>query len=148
MIPAAPILLSVAAMIAGHPTEVRCDTDVNPGPITPPPGFVVEAWTTYDTGPVHMSPDLCTGITARPGSITFAQSLRVIIHESAHAKGYRREACAEMTADIGVYDVLRRLWGIQFFTPLSVKIGAQVLALTRLRPVNYQPESCWGTFPS
>lgn len=143
---AAPILVSVAAMVAGKPMNVACDADTNFGNTAPPPaGFVVEAWTPYGGDTVHMLPQLCDDVLQQPGTEEFATGIRVLIHESAHARGVRREDCAELTADIGVYDVIRRLWGIQFFTPLSWQIGSQVLNLTRLRPLNYQPETCWDS---
>lgn len=143
MIPAVPILLSVAAMVAGKPVDVACDADTNPGPTgPPPPGFVVEAWTPYGGDTVHLDPSLCKAVTAPPGTIAFAQGIRVLIHESTHARGIRQEACAELVADIGVFDVIRRLWSIEFFTPQSRLIGEQVLALTRVRPPEYQPEGC------
>lgn len=146
MIPTIPIALSVAAMIAGKPVTVACDADINPGPTgLPAPGFAVEAWTLYGGDTVHMLPQLCDDLAARPGTIEFASGIRVLIHESAHARGIRREDCAELVADIGVFDVLRRRYDIPFFSPLSRLIGAQVLALTRLRPTNYQPETCWSS---
>lgn len=143
---AAPILLSVAAMIAGKPVNVACDADTNFGPTGPPPvGFTVEAWTPYGGDTIHMLPQLCVDVLRQPGTPEFAAGIRVLIHESAHARGVRREDCAELTADIGVFDVVRRLWGIKFFTPLSRQIGSQVLELTRIRPASYQPETCWGS---
>lgn len=145
----APILLSVAAMIAGKPVNVACDSDTNFGPTGPPaPGFAVEGWTLYGGDTVHMLPQLCDGVNSIPGTIEFASGIRVLIHESAHARGYKREACAELVADEGIYQVLRDLWSIPFFSDLSRKIGAQILSLTRLRPGNYQPENCWDTSSS
>lgn len=101
----------------------------------------------YDTGPVHMSPDLCTGITARPGTEEFARSLRVIVHEATHAKGERREACAEYNADYLSYQVLSQLFGFSTLDPWAYnavvgRIHDQIMALTRLRPADYQPEGC------
>lgn len=132
------VALAVVAFIAGKPASVVCDADTNP-PIGAPPGYVVEAWTKVGSDTEHITPSLCAGLSARPGSIEFARSLRVVIHESAHARGTRVEACAELWADLAVFDVLRRFYNIGFFTPLSAEIGAQVLAETHRRPAVYQP---------
>lgn len=136
MIPA--VILAVIAFVAGKPAQVACDADVNP-PIGVPPGFVVEAWTKVGGDTEHVVPRLCAGFSARPGSIEFARSIRVVIHESAHARGVWTEDCAELYADLVVFDVLRQFYNIPFFSPLSEEIGAQVLAETRLRPSYYQP---------
>lgn len=141
----APIILSVVAFVAGHPTAVACDANVNQGPNPPPPGFVVEAWTPYGGNVIHTLPSLCDGSNDPVGSPQFAAALRVFIHEAAHARGVHSETCAEMTADEGVFDVLRRFYGVPFFSPLSERVGAEVLALTRVRPPEYQPELCWRT---
>lgn len=137
--------LDVAAFIAGHPVDVVCDADVNQGPNTPPPGFIIEAWTTYDTGPIHLIPERCNDLSAPRGSLQFAQGIHTLVHEASHARsprGLRKESCAELTSDLGVYDVLRRFYGIPFFSARSWLIGGQVLALTRQLPSAYQPEGC------
>jgi hypothetical protein len=138
------VIVSVVSFVAGHPTQVACDADTNFGPTGPPPqDFSVEAWTPYGTGPVHVLPKFCTEALSPVGSPAFAEAIRVFVHEAAHARGVVREDCAELTADIGVFDVLRLFYHVPFFTPLSWKVGSQVLALTRIRPPNYQPEGCW-----
>lgn len=148
MIIAAPILLSIAAMVAGKPMNVACDADTNFGPTgPPPPGYVVEAWTPYGGDTVHMLPQLCVGITFRPGTPEFAASLRVIVHESTHATGEKREACAEYNADYLSYRVLARLFGFGALDPWAYnavvgRIHNQIMEMTRIRPPDYQPEGC------
>lgn len=141
----APVILAVVSFVAGHGTTVACDANVNPGPNPPPPGFVVEAWTPYGGNVIHALPTVCDESNNPVGSPQFVVSLATFIHEAAHARGIRTETCAEMTADIGVYDVLRKFYGIPFFSRLSKQIGAEVLALTRVRPPEYQPERCWNS---
>lgn len=86
----------------------------------------------------HMTSALCNGLSEKPGTVPFAQSLRVLIHESAHARGVRTEDCAEMWADLVVFDVLRRFYRVEFFSPLSRTVAGQVFAETLRRPSNYQ----------
>ena len=139
------VTLAIAAAIAGHPVDVRCDADKNPPPgLTPAPGYVIEGWAYVGGNEIHMLPHLCADTNAPVGSLAFAQALRVVIHEAAHARGVAVEACAELWAALVVFDILRRFYGIPFFSKLSESIGRQVLAETRLRPPNYQPraESC------
>ena len=135
------VALDVAAFIASHPTAIVCDADVNLGPNPPPQG--VEAWTVRGTGPIHLRPERCDDLGQPVGSARFGRAIGTLIHEASHARGVRREACAEMTADIGVFDVLARFYRVPMFTPLSWQVGAQVLALTRGLPADYQPELCW-----
>jgi hypothetical protein len=147
MIPTPPILPTVASFVAQKPVNVACDTDVNPGTIAPPFGFTVEAWTPYGGDTVHMAPNLCEAITAPVGSDEFAAGLRVIVHEATHAKGEKREACAEYNADYLSYQVLSQIWGFQSLDPWAYnavvgRIHDQIMALTRQRPANYQPEGC------
>lgn len=136
MIPA--VALAVVAFIAGKPATVVCNTDGYNGPPAPA-GYVVEGWTTPGTSTIHLNAAMCDGLSAKPGTVAFARALRVVIHESAHARGTRVEACAELWADLIVYDVLRRFYNIDFYTPLSQTIGAQVLDETHRRPASYQP---------
>lgn len=135
------VTILIATALAGHPTKIACDTDTNPGPVLPPPGFVVEAWTPYGGDTIHMAPALCAGLSGPLGSIRFAKSIRVLVHEAAHARGVRDEGCAELHATLGIFDVLRRFYRTPFFSRLSQLVGAQVLAESRLRPANYQPHA-------
>jgi len=143
----APILLSVAAMIAGKPVDIACDADTNLIPNTSIT-FAVEAWTYIGGDQIHLLPQLCQDASQPIGTYEFAHGVGTIIHEATHARGIARESCAELTADIGIYDILRRLYGIPFFSKVSLRVGAQVLALSRARPPDYQPEGCWNTSPS
>lgn len=136
MLPA--VALAVVAFIAGKPATAVCTTDGYKGQPAPA-GYILEGWTTPGTDTVHLDPTICADLSAQPGSVAFARALRVVIHESAHARGTRSEACAELWADMTVYDVLRRFYNVDFFTPLSEEIGAQVLDETHRRPAVYQP---------
>lgn len=123
------VALMVAAFIAGHPTQVLCDV---------PPTAVVVAWTNPGSSVIHMQEDACAGLAAKPGDLSFAHGLSALIHESAHARGVRSEACAEAWADLTSYDVLRRFWHVPFFTPLSWLVGAQIREESRRLPASYQ----------
>jgi hypothetical protein len=133
------IALLVATAIAGHPTTVTCDTSGYPGP-APPPGFQVEAWTAVGSKEIHLAPFLCSGLDSPLGSAAFARSIGVLIHESAHARGIRTEDCAELWGNLVVFDVLRRFYGVPFFSRLSLQVAAQVRNFTLVRPTSYQPK--------
>lgn len=136
----APVILSVVAFIAGHQTAVVCDPTLDGHAI---PGAT--GWTYTGGNVIYVVPSICDETRAKIGSLRFADGLSTVIHEAARARGLSRDSCVEMVADIGVFDVLRRFYGVAFFTPLSREIGAQVLALTRGRPASYQPEACWAS---
>lgn len=138
-----PVILSVIAFIAGHPTTVVCDATLG-GHADASTGFTVIAWSAYGGDTIYAAPSLCDETRGRVGSLAFAHSIGTFIHEASHARGIHTETCAELTADIGVFDVLRRFYNVPFFTPLSRLVGAQVLTFTRARPTAYQPETCWG----
>jgi hypothetical protein len=126
------IAFTIASMISGHPTQIACDV---------PTTAVVEAWTTPRSNLLHMQPTLCAGLGMAPGDPRFSYALGVLIHESSHARGVLREACAEMYADVLIYQVLRDYYRVPFFSKLSMQIGAQVLYFSRHRPAEYQ----WST---
>ena len=142
--PVAPVILSVVSWIAGHPVTVACDVDTNPSPF-PSPGYTATAWTYTGGNVIHVMPAFCDYSTAPVGSDNFARVIDVFIHEAARARGVQTDTCVEMTSDVGVYDVLRRFYGIPFFSRMSVLVGAQVLALTRTLPASFQPEACWAS---
>lgn len=119
---------------------IVCDPDLG-GHAAEYPGAL--GWTAYGGSTIYVILSICANATARPRSATFADAIGAVIHEAAHARGIRSESCAEMTADIGVYDVLRRFFGVPFFSSDSEVIGALVLAETRQLPAAYQPEACW-----
>lgn len=141
----APVILSVVAFIAGHPTQVACDADTNPSPFPTAPGQVATAWTLTGGNLIHAHPAFCAASFAPVGSDSFARAMDVFIHEAARARGLTGDSCPQMIADIGVYDVLRLFYNVPFFTPMSRRVGAQVLALTRTLPASYQPELCWAS---
>ncbi len=90
-----------------------------------------------------MTPALCNGLYAPLGTLAFAQSYRVLLHEGAHASGIRNEACAEAY----VWANSRRfLYSHYLFDPwyfwLSSKIAKQIETETLRRPPSYQPHLC------
>jgi hypothetical protein len=103
---------------------------------------VRRAWTLTGGDTIHAVPAFCTGTVAPFGSDAFARSIDVFIHEAARARGLASDSCVEFMADLGVYQVLRDFYGVPFFSPMSWRVGAQVLALTRTLPASYQPEAC------
>lgn len=141
----APVILSVVAFIAGHPTTVVCDATLGGHAAEAPADITPIGFTPYGGNVIYALPSLCDETSMPVGSTRFAHALGTFVHEASHARGVRSESCAEMTADIGVFDVLRRFYSIPFFSARSVAIGAQVLAFTRARPPNYQPEACWAS---
>jgi hypothetical protein len=138
----APVILSVVAMIAGHPTAVACDADVNPSPFPTATGQVATAWTLTGGNVIHAHPAFCEASNAPVGSDSFARAIDVFLHEAARARGLTGDSCPQMIADLGVYQVLRDFYRVPFFSPMSRRVGAQVLALTRTLPASYQPELC------
>lgn len=135
----APVILSVVALIAGHPVSVQCDPALGGHFI---PGAA--AWTPYGGNVIYATPQICDDTTQPLGTLQFALGLNIFIHEAAHARGVVSESCAELVADIGVYQVLRDFYDTPFFTPTSWMIGDQVLLLTHRKPAAYQPEGCWS----
>lgn len=131
------MLLSVVALIAGHPATINCDPTLGGHFI---PGAA--AWTPYGGDVIYATPEICDDTRQPLGTLQFAAGLNVFIHEAAHSRGIRSESCAELTADLGVYQVLRDFYNIPFFTPQSETIAGQVLLLTRRKPAAYQPEEC------
>lgn len=137
------MILAVVAFIAGKPVHVVCDPALGGHYIAG-----AAAATPYGGDTIYAIPEICADAAARVGSYEFALAVSRFIHEASHARGLRVEACAELTADLGIYQVLRDYYRIPFFTPMSRQIGAQVLEdVTRLLPAAYQPEGCWGVAP-
>ena len=133
--------IDVVTFIAGHQTSIVCDPTLGGHAATSPDAF---GWAAYGGNIVYLVPAICQDMSADIGSPRFAEGIAAVIHEAAHARGARSESCAEMTADLGVFDALRRFYGVPFFSDLSRTVGDQVLAGTRLRPESYQPEECWN----
>ncbi len=133
--------IDVVTYIAGHQTSIVCDPALGGHSATEsdPVG-----WAAYGGNIIYVVPQICVDMSADLGTAQFAQGIETLIHEAAHARGVQSESCAELTADIGVFDVLQRFYDTPFFTPLSVAVGDQVLAATRLRPAALQPEACWN----
>lgn len=125
------VALAVAAFVADKPASIACDV---------PESAIVNGWTAPELSSViHLKPSRCDALAEKPGAAGFASSLSLVIHEAAHLRGVRSEACAELWANLAVYDVLRRFYGVPFFSPLSWRIGAQVVAITHRLPPIYQP---------
>lgn len=141
----APVMLAVASFIAGHPTVVTCDATLNGQAANAPAGTTPIASTPYGGNTIYVVPSICDESNAPVGTEQFAHAIGTIVHEASHARGVVSESCAEMTADVGVFDVLRRFYNIPFFSSMSVLVGAEVLAFTRRRPADYQPEACWAS---
>lgn len=133
------MILSVVAFIAGKPVTVQCDQNL--GGLAAATGVVAVA--PFGGNVIYATPRICDSTRRAVGDEQFAISIATFIHEAAHSRGYRVEGCAEMIADVGVYQVLRDFYGVPFFTPTSVLVGRQVRDTTRLSPAAYQIESCW-----
>lgn len=125
--------------------NVACDVDTNPSPYPTAPGYTATAWTLTGGNVIHVHPRFCDYSSSPVGSNDFALVIGVFIHEAARARGVVTDSCARMTADLGVYQMLRDFYNVPFFSPTSERVGAQVLALTRLLPASYQPELCWAS---
>jgi hypothetical protein len=131
---------AVEASAVGKVVQVTCDAEVIRSPTPPPPGHLVNGWTIPGGATIHLLPGVCNALSLRPGAEQFAHAVATLIHESAHARGVRREDCAEMYADLVVFDVLRQFYGVSFFTSLSEQVGRQVYDQTRGLAPMYQPQ--------
>jgi hypothetical protein len=129
VIPAAA--LAAVAFIAGYPAQIECDLPDN-GDIM---GFALPG-----APALRMQPYLCANLGKQPWTPQFVQAIATVIHESAHLKGVKSETCAEWYAVAGIYDVLRRFYGIPFFSPFSRQIGNQALMFARSLGPTYQPD--------
>lgn len=135
------ILLSIAALVAHKPITVTCDI-TNTTTTTAVGQVSAEAYATVNGSDIHLTPALCKGINAPLTSFEFAHSLETVIHESFHTTGTTVEGCAEQEANTYIYDVLRQLYHVAFFTKLSQLIGANALMVTKARPAQYQLNTC------
>lgn len=144
MLPA--VVAAVALAIAGHPVHVACDADANHPGVTPPVGAFVEGWTVPGSDTVHLASAYCDDLGRGVRSPYFPVAFGTLIHESAHARGVTSEACAEAWADLTYPDWLARFYGVPFFSPLSLSIGATIYAHTLAKPASYHPAatSCEG----
>jgi len=138
-------MVAAASWIAGHPVTVACDVDVNPSPFPIAAGFVATAWTLTGGSVIHATSTVCDETSAQVGTMAFADGIATMIHEGARAHGWQSDSCVELLADIGVFDVLQRFYGVPLFSSTSELVGAEVLGLTRARPTSFQPESCWAS---
>lgn len=129
----APLLAAIiASAIAGHPTKVSCDADTNLSPAGPG-----EAWTYIGGNEIHMRPEACEGLSREPGSLAFARGLRVLLHESEHARGIRAEDCAELEGTMAVPSVVMDYYHVPFYKEGYGSvwfIWRQAMAETDLRP--------------
>lgn len=129
------VALLIAASIAGHPVGIKCDAEIN----NPFP-FPVDGWAYVGGNELHMTRYLCDALERRDTNETaFARALGTLIHEAAHTRGVESEACAELYAQVLVYQVLRDHYRIPFFTRVSRRVGEAVARLTSLLPPAYQP---------
>lgn len=138
MLPA--IILSVVALVAGHPAHVNCDADTtNPFP------FAVDGWSTPGGSNMHLSTKMCSYlVNYKLTTPEYGAALNVVMHESAHLRGVRKEACAELWADMMTWNVLRDVYGIKSYGPVWQTVAANVVNYTHLKPPAYQPngQSC------
>jgi hypothetical protein len=137
----APVLAAiVAAFVAGHPTQIVCDADVNRSPTPAPPGFVATAWTAVGGNVIHMIPARCAGLEAKPGNGEFARSLGTLIHEASIARGVRTEQCANLWTALLPFEVLERYYDVPMGSPLSWSVAGQVLGHVLDGPPEYRPQ--------
>lgn len=129
----------VASYVSGHPVRVYCDADKNPGADPPLPGFVKQAWTVIGGEEIHLHPNYCYYLKQPIKGNLFPLTLRILIHEAAHARGVSVESCAELYAVLRSYEVLQLFWHVTPGTTLSNHVGAVVLQASRARPPSYQP---------
>jgi hypothetical protein len=129
------VALLIAASIAGHPVGIACDADRN-NPFPMP----VDGWAHVGGDTAHITPRLCAALGSGVQHPDFPRALSVLIHESAHLRGVRREACAELYAHVLAYQVLQEHYNVPFFTVKSKWIVTIIVQQTRLLPPEYQPQ--------
>ena len=135
MIPA--VALAVAALFAGHPTQVACDV---------PETAIVYAWTTPGTSVTHMRGSSCVALAGGPTRPGFAVALTTLLHESAHARGVRSEDCAEMWATTNIAFVLEAYYNVPLGSSLALRLVTEAVTDSRSLPAAYQPNerTCEG----
>lgn len=137
MIPA--IILSVVALIAGKPAVVNCDAAT-----TSPFPYAVDGWSNVGGSEVHLSKRMCSYFAYRITTPEYGAALNIVMHESAHLRGVREEACAELWADTMTWIVLRDVYRYKHYGQVWQTVAANVVAYTRLKDPAYQPsgQSC------
>lgn len=129
-------ILFVAAVL-GYSPPVTCDADTkHPPGIVVPEGMMVEGWTLFATGEIHLHPTICAGLEAPLASPAFARSFNILAHETWHAAGVRDEGCAELFARLAPFDLLPRFWRATWQVVLTVARG--VADYTLRKPAAYQ----------
>lgn len=127
MIPA--LALAAAALIAGKPVGISCDL---------PPNGPLLGQSVIGSSAIRMRSDLCERLSSKTDDPGFAAALGVVIHESAHARGVRSEACATAWSVATAPWVLDRIYGVPMFTPLSWQVQDAILATVRASPPEYR----------
>lgn len=131
----------VASFAAGKPVAVACDVETN-NPLGDPR---VQGWTRVGSSELHLRLPLCNYLTLNPRSTVpgdlprFVYALTVLLHESFHARGVVSEACANTYTQLISFDVLRRFYGVSFFTALSWQVGGMMNQNMLKQSANYHP---------
>jgi hypothetical protein len=147
MLPA--IILSIAALAAGHPVQVSCDVEVNPPPGVTPQGLVL-GWTFVPSDEIHLSSQVCeqlqkppeTGMPSFTNIVTWPVALYALIHESIHASGVRSEACANLYTLLTASEMLARFGVNQYNHALYRGVLEAIVALNRMQVEAYAPRNC------
>jgi hypothetical protein len=128
-IPAAA--LAAVAFVAGYPAQVTCDL---------PDSGNVMGYAVPGAPALRMQPWLCDSLRRPPFTSGFVYAMTTVIHEAAHLRGVRSERCAAWYSVAGIYDVLRRFYGIPFFSSQSRHIGSQALMFVQSLGETYRPD--------
>lgn len=140
-------ILFVAAVLGHSSPGVYCDADTNHPPgFVVPEGQIVEGWTLYATGEIHLHPTICAGLDAPLGTSAFARSFNVLAHEAWHATGVRDEGCAELFARMAPFDLLPRFWRATW--QVALKVAKGVADYTLIKPAPYQTYDSLACLPA
>lgn len=120
----------VAALIAGHPVSIHCDLPNNPS--------LVQGWAYYGGSEIHMQAWACDSLS-QPETPGFGAALALLIHESSHARGVRRESCADEWVMQLVGPVVSAFWPSNYEQTTVSEATAWIYALPEW---GYWPQPC------
>lgn len=123
---ATPRMAEVASWAAGKPVSVWCENDPEAwrtlaGPYESHGGFTI-----YAEPVVYIGPNACAWLSHTDAGLGYG--LNILLHESAHQRGFRDEALTECAARLMIYSALHNFYGVPWWsTRMSATAG---LALT------------------
>lgn len=111
------LLAVVASTLAGHPLTVECNVRQDPG---------VDGYVYLETGPIHLRPEHCVGLSMPEETRKHAYSALVLAHEIGH---FVLNTYNEMKAEC---------WGFNHIGEIAKLLGWD--------PVKTRRDARWWTF--